>query len=454
LRLIAKDRRSLILFVASDEDADDVVRLFRTYAYPSGSDRKSLFAFQHFDHVSPDIKQLGSWQLYVPDEEYARMGVDTSVQPAPDAPWTLSTANVLYELCSNYPQQIVVPRVMDDSEHLKAVASYRKWGRLPVLSWCGGARANFVSLWRASQPNSSVTGPSRDSDKKYVLCLKAMRKNSGVDRDLMILDVRSEEAARRNMEHNDGGFEEGYEGCRVEFGNVANIIHVRNAWEAMDRAVAQKCKTNIESWWKDVSASGWYDHIASILECTQKVVEELHDHESSVLIHCSDGWDRTTQVTTLTMLCMDAHYRTVDGFFTLIQKEFCSFGHPWRTRLALGEEPTSSYSPIFFQWLECVYQLMEQFPEAFEFTSHLLLTLGTEVLSNRYGNFLSDTEADNRQIVQRHTLSCWSALAKAHIAAGENRSSIYTRSDAALLPNISQDHKRVWTDYWFQYNPV
>merc|ERR1711920_1029628 len=117
---------------------------------------------------------------------------------------------------------------------------------------------------------------------------------------------------------------------------------------------------------------------------------------------------------------------------------------------ALGEEPTSSYSPVFFQWLECVYQLMEQFPKAFEFTSQLLLALGNEVLSNRYGNFLSDTEKDNYQSVQPCTLSCWS-----HVAAGANRSDIYTRSDAPLLPKTSQDlYPKVWTDYWFQYNPV
>ena len=34
----------------------------------------------------------------------------------------------------------------------------------------------------------------------------------------------------------------------------------------------------------------------------------------SVLVHCSDGWDRTSQLTSLSQLMMDPYYRTVEGF--------------------------------------------------------------------------------------------------------------------------------------------
>ena len=35
---------------------------------------------------------------------------------------------------------------------------------------------------------------------------------------------------------------------------------------------------------------------------------------SSVLVHCSDGWDRTPQTTCLTQICLDPYYRTLNGF--------------------------------------------------------------------------------------------------------------------------------------------
>lgn len=33
-----------------------------------------------------------------------------------------------------------------------------------------------------------------------------------------------------------------------------------------------------------------------------------------VLVHCSDGWDRTSQLTSLAQLLLDPYYRTIDGF--------------------------------------------------------------------------------------------------------------------------------------------
>lgn len=35
---------------------------------------------------------------------------------------------------------------------------------------------------------------------------------------------------------------------------------------------------------------------------------------ASVLVHCSDGWDRTSQVCSLGSLLLDSYYRTVKGF--------------------------------------------------------------------------------------------------------------------------------------------
>ena len=34
----------------------------------------------------------------------------------------------------------------------------------------------------------------------------------------------------------------------------------------------------------------------------------------SVVLHCSDGWDRTAQLSSLAMLMLDSHYRTLRGF--------------------------------------------------------------------------------------------------------------------------------------------
>ena len=46
------------------------------------------------------------------------------------------------------------------------------------------------------------------------------------------------------------------------------------------------------------------------------MVGVVNDHAQPILIHCSDGWDRTTQVVALAELMLDPYYRTMKVCFT------------------------------------------------------------------------------------------------------------------------------------------
>ena len=45
-----------------------------------------------------------------------------------------------------------------------------------------------------------------------------------------------------------------------------------------------------------------------------KVVELVEKQKASVFVHCTDGWDRTAQLSSLAMLMLDSYYRTIRGF--------------------------------------------------------------------------------------------------------------------------------------------
>jgi myotubularin-related protein 6/7/8 len=81
-----------------------------------------------------------------------------------------------------------------------------------------------------------------------------------------------------------------------------------------------------------LAKSGWLKHIANMLDGAGLIARQVGLQHSHVLIHCSDGWDRTSQLSALSQLCLDPYYRTLEGFIVLVEKEWLSFGHMFAHR--------------------------------------------------------------------------------------------------------------------------
>jgi hypothetical protein len=81
-----------------------------------------------------------------------------------------------------------------------------------------------------------------------------------------------------------------------------------------------------------LARSGWLKHIGGILDGAGLITRQVGLQHSHVLIHCSDGWDRTSQLSALSQLCLDPYFRTMEGFMVLVEKDWLSFGHMFRHR--------------------------------------------------------------------------------------------------------------------------
>ena len=88
-------------------------------------------------------------------------------------------------------------------------------------------------------------------------------------------------------------------------------------------------------------------------------VDKVENHRTSVMVHCSDGWDRTAQLTAIALLLLDPYYRTLRGFQVIIEKEWLSFGHKFAQRIGHGDDRHSDAdrSPVFLQFIDCVWQV-------------------------------------------------------------------------------------------------
>ena len=83
----------------------------------------------------------------------------------------------------------------------------------------------------------------------------------------------------------------------------------------------------------------------------------------SVVVHCSDGWDRTSQTCAVAQLLLDPYYRTIQGFQALIEKDWLHFGHKFSDRCGFLAGDSREISPVFTQFIDATWQIMSQFPQ-------------------------------------------------------------------------------------------
>jgi myotubularin-related protein 6/7/8 len=200
-----------------------------------------------------------------------------------------------------------------------------------------------------------------------------------------------------------------YKHAKVQFLPIDNIHVVRKSLENFIDAVENS--KSFGDFYGNVEKSGWVGHLSSILASSITVADKV-DKGSPCILHCSDGWDRTSQVGSLAQLLLDPFYRTIQGFLVLVNKDWLKFGHQMQHRLGHVNpvQYTSSHgaqnleqeqSPIFAQWLEIIHQLVRLFPSEFEFNSNLLINTFYHATSCQFGTFLTNNDKDRSQILDK-----------------------------------------------------
>jgi len=454
---------------------------------------------------------------YDPMKEFTRMGILPQNQKEVlqnNLPWSITMINSNYSLCSSYPSALVVPHVASEEKVgergarlIRQTASFRSEGRLPVLSWgCGNDAA---SLWRCSQPRVGLGSNRSASDEFYI---KSIAETAGryiktntltlppaytrlltgaIDSEsdmltflhvssptpnsastpssqqqsmptLRILDLRPKASAMANRTQG-YGYEStaNYPHCQLSFYNIANIHGVRDSFQKLNGLALNPTNSQDVQFSSMVESTGWLQMIRCILNASWQAAAIVNFHRLPVILHCSHGWDRTSQVSALAQLMLDPFYRTLDGFAVLVEKEFCAFGHPFHTRSGHGETSAGDYSsggssqraPIFLQFLDCVWQLTNIFPSFFEFNGRYLLAISDHIYSCRFGTLLCDNERERIAAgVYERTNSLWDWLDEYRNVFLSQR---FNRETKLLLPPLPCILRQVslWTDYHLRYSP-
>lgn len=432
LDITCKDMRNLRFALKQEgHSRRDIFDILFRHAFPI-SHGLPLFAY-----VTQEKYEENGWNAYKPIEEFRRQGL-------PNNKWRFTFINKSYELCDTYPTVLAVP-YKSKEEDLRRVAAFRSRGRIPVLSWIH--RENQAVIVRCSQPLVGMSGKRNKDDERYLDLIREANETT----KLTIYDARPNVNAVANKATG-GGYEgDEYQNAELIFLDIQNIHVMRESLKKLKDIVYP----NVEEshWLSSLESTHWLEHVKLVLSGAIQVADKVSSG-NSVVVHCSDGWDRTAQLTSLAMLMLDSHYRTLRGFQGLIEKEWISFGHKFASRIGHGDKNHADQdrSPIFVQFIDCVWQMTKQFPTAFEFNERLLLTILDHLYSCRFGTFLYNCESVRDQHeVRTKTVSLWSLV--------NSKTDIYLNpfytpeSGRVLYPVASMRHLELWVTYYIRWNP-
>ncbi|PKY48987.1 phosphatases II [Rhizophagus irregularis] len=421
------------------------------------------------------IQKLGWSKGYNIQKEFERLQISKDS-------WNIVSYNDDFTLSPTYPKDFILPsRILktdatfacesfdtnedsyevstafqSSSEFFRKLVNFRKNGRFPLICWKKGRHV----LMRSGQPMVSILGWRGLEDELLIKdVLKAIneeqqqlinksiyansKKKIGLQEKctntkICILDARSYSAALGN-----GFARGGYEKCEnyppnttLHFLGLSNIHAISSSHASLLNAIATY--SSAPKWYSVLESTGWLGHVADLLKAAggkDGVVGKIVEEDASVLVHCTDGWDRTTQLVSLAQIMMDPFYRTIKGFQVLIEKEWIAIGHPFRARGELPKnlrnnnsiisstEENSSFrsnhqepiivpsapAPVFLLFLTCVHHLLQQFPRAFEYNDFFLLCLARAAAGNSpYGDFLCNSECEREYVqLRERTKSIW-----------------------------------------------
>jgi myotubularin-related protein 1/2 len=443
LEIKTKDVRCLQFRFESINDRDETMNVLMEHVFFGPTNIGATFAFVYGKtFLRRNLPQKREW-IYSVEDEFFRLAFSLHQ-------FKVSSLNSDYKLCPTYPKKFILPVTVSD-DVVKKSTSFRSHRRLPAVVWIHPDTQATIS--RCSQPKVGIRGARSEADETLVKAIFSANPHYGMshrEKKMYIIDCRPKLLASANL-FRGAGFEnpEYYGHCKIEFMNLDNIRSIRSSFQAMMSLYCSREAPDRLA----LEGTKWMEHIKSLLAATIKLCRLVAEEGVSIVVHCSDGWDRTTQLVSLVELLLDPYYRTLCGFCVLIQKEWLSFGHKFRDRVGHGisEEASSEYSPIFLQWIDAVYQVMSQYPNYFEFNEYFLIVLLDNVINCRFGTFLANCEKEwsNLQIEEK-TVNFWDWLYRTGMSQ-YFKNPDYISKNEALVPDDSTSRLQFWASYYARY---
>uniref|UniRef100_A0A8C2WAS0 Myotubularin related protein 7a n=1 Tax=Cyclopterus lumpus TaxID=8103 RepID=A0A8C2WAS0_CYCLU len=390
-----KNFQVLHFVVPRERECHDVHLSLQRLSQPERCEE--LYCFSYKPNVD-EAERRQEWDFLDLKADYSRMGLPNSL-------WKFSPVNQHYKVSDTYPADLFVPQSATPPV-IVGSSKFRSRGRFPTLSYY--SKENHAAICRSSQPLSGFSARCLEDEQM----LEAILRSNPRSDFMYVVDTRPKLNAIANRAAGKGyENEDNYSNIKFQFIGIENIHVMRNSQQKM-LEVCELRSPSMSDFLEGLESSGWLKHIKAVLDAGIFIAKAVAEEGVSVLVHCSDGWDRTAQVCSVASVLLDPHYRTLRGLMVHKQPVFVFLSHRVELCNHLVGDP-KEVSPAIDQFLESVWQLMEQFPCAFEFNARFLITIHSHVYSCQYGNFIGNNQRERVELrLRERTHSLWSYLWK------------------------------------------
>ena len=392
------------------------------------------------------------WKLYDPEKEFQRQGLSNlDYETKQNKLFRKTILNENYLLCASYPKYLLTVGSISES-NLKESSLFRTKNRLPVLSYYHYNSKG--TIWRSAQAKTGISGNRNRFDEELMNEIGEISNS----KKLFIYDCRPYLYAMANRLKGAGHENtDNYKNAELFFCEIDNIHSARNGLNKIYGLLKNKNFYNNKKFFSSFEYTNWPNFLYGIIQASMNVALSVKNGHS-VLIHCSDGWDRASQVTAFSQLLIDPYFRTIKGYMTLIEKDFVSYGHQFRFRngyYSKDESNENQQSPILLQYLDATHQLLVQYPMYFEFNMKFLLFIANNINSGLYGTFLynNEKERDDKKAKQ-NTMSCWTEILN---NIDEYKNCFYekkTMEEYFFIPVFPIDRIRLWEEFFLPFTQI
>lgn len=376
-----------------------------------------------------NVLEGGPWNLSSVESQFKRLELSLDK-------WRISHVNKDFKVCENIPELIIVPAAAADDVFVN-ISDFRASRKVPHLVYASKSGGCLV---RSGQPLVGTKGRRSVEDEQLVQLFLTSDKSKPC-----LVDTRTK-ATALNAKNKGGGTEAElgtYTNIRMFFTNLESPSGIRDCYLKFSEDIRLSFSENASTSSYLASSSQWLKQIQSALRPSLFIAKTLVEG-CSILIHCDDGCDTSSVITSLAKIMADPYYRTIEGFQALIQEDWINEGFKFPERCGQVKAPMmnltasskngtpsegivlpgpfslsggsdtalgSGMSPVFLLFIEALYQIWFQNPTEFQFNMLLPVLMEHHTTSCKFGTFLGNNLKEKKILnFETEIFSLWAYL--------------------------------------------